>query len=131
MKTFSPSATVRLGLLLTLSLGWIVCAQPANAQGIPSLVDTNSAEWAAYQNDALFDQLSGAARTRAEMKFGPKLPRGPKENPTGSGQETSLRFQRFRPVCQWKVHWFFAVNQRRGFLGGQRVAAHQHQRRFR
>src|SRR5439155_2393221 len=68
--------------------GFAAHTQLANAQR-PPMVDTNAAEWATYQNDRLFDQLSGAARTRAEMKFGKRPARGPKFNPTGSGQESS------------------------------------------
>src|SRR6266581_655514 len=77
-----------LGFLLGLCLVSAAYTQPANAQR-PPMVDTNAAEWATYQNDHLFDQLSGAARTRAEKKFGKKPRRGPKVDPTGSGQESS------------------------------------------
>src|SRR5438034_1475388 len=77
-----------LGALLGLCLGFAAHTQLANAQR-PPMVYTNAAEWATYQNNRLFAQLSGAARTRAEMKFGKKPARGPKFNPTGSGQESS------------------------------------------
>ncbi len=88
MKFSSPLTKINCALMLALCLGPGGYIQLAKAQPAPT-VNTNSAEWAAYQNDQLFDQLSGAARTRAEMKFGRKPARGPKQNPTGSGQESS------------------------------------------
>ena len=55
-------------------LGAALCSasQTAMAQGHSS-ERTKSAEQSVYEDDHLFDQLSGAARTRAEHKFGRKF----------------------------------------------------------
>src|SRR5437660_2804735 len=55
-------------------------AQPAHAI---------SAARAVYDNDQLFEQLSGAARSRAERKFGKKRPVGTKAGPAASGSASS------------------------------------------
>src|SRR5215475_1747988 len=57
-----------LGLVASLGLA---LAQSA-ALGQIAGPDQNSAEWQVYTNDVQFNQLSGAARTRAELHFGKK-----------------------------------------------------------
>ena len=60
---------VRLGL--AAGLGLALVGSTASAQ-VPAGPDQNSAEWQVYTNDSLFNQLSGAARARAELHFGKK-----------------------------------------------------------
>jgi hypothetical protein len=58
-----------LGVAACLALSLTNSTTLAQVAGSP---DKNSAEWQVYTNDALFNQLSGAARTRAELHFGKK-----------------------------------------------------------
>jgi hypothetical protein len=67
-----------LGLALPLACQDLV-AQVAIAP------DKDSAEWQVYTNEALFNQLSGAARTRAELHFGKK----PRSKADSDGPESS------------------------------------------
>lgn len=73
--SLQTGARLWLALSLSLPLGFSVFAQ-----------DQTSAEWQVYTNDALFNQLSGAARTRAELHFGKKPPTKEEANgPQSSG----------------------------------------------
>jgi hypothetical protein len=64
--------------LLTVPLALWPGGPPARGQDIMVTPEAASAERAVYDNPVLFEQLSGAARTRAEMKFGRRVPGGVK-----------------------------------------------------
>jgi hypothetical protein len=58
-----------LGLAASLAL---ILANSTTFGQVAGSPDKNSAEWQVYTNDALFNQLSGPARARAELHFGKK-----------------------------------------------------------
>src|SRR6185369_16993743 len=63
--------SVALTAVVALCLGGRFVPSPAFAQS-SAAAEEKSAERAAYEDAYLFEQLSGAARTRAELKFGTK-----------------------------------------------------------
>src|SRR5947207_4493720 len=66
-----PYSLPNFHLLLRFCLGFGLFIAPSKT-GASQTVNTNSAEYQAYDNDELFDQLSGSGRNRAEKKFGKK-----------------------------------------------------------
>jgi hypothetical protein len=70
------SSLIPLAFLVAVSF----CAGTSCGQdtGSPPAAQAVSAERTVYDNDELFQQLSGAARTRAELKFGRKVSGGVK-----------------------------------------------------